>query len=369
MSNLRFNPDILSVPEYKGGLRPSDIRSKSQVATFHKLSSNESPCGPSPAVVEAICQFAGGLGEYPPLTDERLRQGLANAYGRNTTSSHFFTGNGAFEVLDIIARGFLRPGDKCIVSKPTFGVYMKTAMYQGAEIVDVPLDHQHFTHDVDAILDAVDASTRVVYICNPNNPSGVIMPAEDMDRLVEGIPEHALVVADEVYHDFVSRPDYPDSLPHVLSDKNVIIVRSFSKAYGLAGLRVGYGISTPDIVKYLTRLRRTFQLSTPALEGAIAALMDQEHVRKTVRLIQEEKAWLVNRLAQMKIHVWPSQTNFILVNCALPAQEMFDHLLEWGVIVRPGSTFGLPDCLRITIGDREANQAVVDALSSLILKK
>jgi histidinol-phosphate aminotransferase len=366
MTKLRFNPNILGVPEYKGGLRPSDLRSNGEVTTFHKLSSNESPFGPSPKVVKAIGEYAGSLNRYPPLTDERLRQALALAYGRSTTSANFLSGNGAFEVLDMIARGFLGPNDSCIVCKPTFGVYMKTAMYQGAKIVDIPLDGIDFTHDVGAILDAVDESTRVVYICNPNNPAGSILTDREMARLVAGMPDHTVIVADEVYHHFVERLDFPDSLPYVLAGKNVIIVRSFSKAYGLAGLRVGYAISTPEIVGYLTRLRRTFQISTVAIEGAVAALQDQDHVVGTVDMIRAERKWLIDHLDQLNLKAWPSETNFVMLRCPVPAQQVFEHLLGFGVIVRPGSTFGMPDCIRVTIGVREANEALVAALSNLV---
>jgi histidinol-phosphate aminotransferase len=363
MTNLKFNPDLLTLPVYGGGLTGRDVRSRSAAAKLYKLSSNENPLGSSPAVAETIRRFAGTLGEYSPVTDARLRDALAGAYGRNLSAGNFFTANGGFEVLDMIARGFLSPGDNCIICRPTFGVYAKTAMMQGANVVDIPLEGEHFAHDVEAILARIDATTRVIYICNPNNPSGAIMSSAQMDRLVAGIPDHVVIVADEVYHHFVSRKDFPDSIGHVLDDQNVIIVRSFSKAYGLAGLRVGYAIGRPEIVDYLARLQRTFHLNTLALEGAITALEHQEHVEKTIRHVWREKEWLYEQLAWLKVKVWPSQANFLLMQCPVPAQELFEYLLDAGIIVRPADMFGLPDCLRVTIGLREANEALVGALS------
>lgn len=363
MTSLKLNPDLLALPVYRGGLSGRDARGERRPEKVYKLSSNESPLGSSPAVVETIRRLADTLGEYSPVSDARLRSALASSYGRGLSPDNFFTANGGFEVLDMIARGFLSREDKCIVCRPTFGVYAKTAMSQGAEVVDVPLDRRNFSHDVGAILDQVEASTRVVYLCNPNNPSGAIMPAAEMEALVSGLPEHVLLVTDEVYHHFVTRDDFPDSIHYVMDGKNVVIVRSFSKAYGLAGLRVGYCMGRPEIIDYLSRLQRTFHLNTLAFEGAITALEHQEHVHETARYIWREKVWLFDQLAQLNVEVWPSEANFFLMRCHVPAADLFEYLLDAGVIVRPGENFGLPDCLRVTIGMREANEALVDALS------
>jgi histidinol-phosphate aminotransferase len=366
MAELKFDPNIMAARRYKGGLSQRDMEDQGEPARIYKLSSNENPLGPSPAIIECIRKHAKTLGEYSPVHDERLRVALARSYGRQLSPDHFVTANGAFEILEMIARGFVRPGDPCIICMPTFGVYARTAGIQGARMVDAPLQPERFSHDVEGILSAVDESTRVLYLCNPNNPSGAIMTAEEMDELVAKMPAHVLIVADEVYHHFVERSDFPDSISNVLAEKNLIIVRSFSKAYGLAGMRIGYGITTPAIADYLSRLRRTFHLNTLALEAAIVALDDQDHVDKSVKLIRQERAWIFDQLTNLGLKVWPTQTNFVLFRPPVPAETLFERLLDFGVIVRPATMFGRSDCVRVTVGLPEANQAFINALAEVL---
>lgn len=368
MTQLKFNPAILKSPLYKGGVTKADVQNNVGTRKIYKLNSNENVLGAAPEVVAAIQHYAGCVAEYPPLADGQLKQALAQVHGNGLEADHFYTASGGFEVLELIARGFISSGDEAIICSPTFGVYSRTVQMSGGKIVDVPLEPDTFRCDIEGILTAVSPKTRLVYLCNPNNPTGTIITAAEMEQLVNGLPDHVLLVADEVYHHFVDHDDYPNSIPYVLAGKNIIIVHSFSKAYGLASLRIGYGITTPEIAAYLSRIRRTFHISTLAFQATLAALAQPEHVEKTAVMVAEGKMWLYEQLDHLGIHFWPTQGNFLLLRCPIPAQEMTEQLLNHGIIVRSGDSWQLPNCIRVTIGTTEANIAFINALEAVLLE-
>jgi histidinol-phosphate aminotransferase len=366
-SNLKFNPNILKRPLYRGGQSVAAARDKSKTTKIYKMNSNENMMGPSPTVVQVIQEQASALGDYPEMSDEALRVALATCYGRNLTPEHFVTGNGGMDMLDMVARGFLSPGDEIVVCRPTYGVYMMFAMLQGVEAINVSLGADDFSHDLPGILAAVNDRTRLVYICNPNNPTGAIMPAADMEKLINELPDHILIVADEVYHHFVSSPDFPDSLGYVLEGKNLFIVHSFSKAYGLAGLRLGAGISTPEVAEYLTRLRKPFHLGSLTMAAGIAALADQEYLQKSIEMVQTAKSYLYEQFARLGIHYWPSETNFILFRSPIPPSALAEKMNEYGILLRPLDQFwGMPEYARVTVGLPVANEAFITALETIL---
>jgi histidinol-phosphate aminotransferase len=366
-ANLKFNPNILKRPLYRGGRSVADARDKAKTTTIYKMNSNENMMGPSPAVVKVIQELASSLGDYPQMSDEGLRVALAETYGRNLTPEHFVTSNGGMDMLDMLARAFLSPGDEIVVCRPTYGVYMMFAMLQGVESINVSLAADDFSHDVDGILAAVNERTRLVYICNPNNPTGVVMPAADMDRLINELPDHVLIIADEVYHHFVTSPDFPDSLGYVLEGKNLFIVHSFSKAYGLAGLRLGAGIATPEIAEYLTRLRKPFHLGSLTMAAGIAALAEQDYLQKSIEMVQVGKAYLYEQFGRLNIQYWPSESNFILFRSPIPPSELAEKMNESGILIRPLDQFwGMPEFARVTVGLPVANQAFITALETIL---
>ena len=367
-TGLRFDPYILKRPLYRGRRSVADARDKAKAATTYKMNSNENMMGPSPAVVKAIQEYATTLGDYPEMSDERLRTAFAETYGRGTTRDHFVTCNGGMDMLDMIARGFLKPDDEIVVCRPTYGVYMMFALLQGVEAaINVPLDAEEYSHDVPGILAAVNGNTRLVYICNPNNPSGTVMPAADFEELINELPDHVLIVADEVYHHFVTSLEFPDSLGYVLAGKNVIIVHSFSKAYGLAGLRLGAGIATPEVAKYLTRLRRPFHIGTLTLEAGIAALADRDHLKKCIQMAQDAKAYIYQEFDRLGIKYFPSETNFIYFKSPITPEDLAEQMNEYGVLIRPLEQFWqVPGGARVTVGQPEANEAFIDALESIL---
>ncbi len=351
---------------YSGGLSIEEVRSQIHSDRIFKMSSNENPLGPSAQVVEAIRKAAPELNIYPPRDDQTLRQALASFHGRGLRPDHFFSAVSGVEVLEMVARALLSPEDEVIVCPPTFGWYLLSARRQGVRVVEVPLGAGSFAHDIDAILQAANERTRLVYLCNPHNPTGVMTSARQMDRLVGNLPEQVTLLADEVYHHFVERPDYPDTLRYVLAERNVLIVHSFSKAYGLAGLRLGYAIARPGLIERLARLRRPFQQSRLALEAGQAALMDQDHIARTVTLVRQGKEFLYQSFDGLGITCWPSEANFILIRSPIDGPALDQALLRRGVLVHPTDANGLPGHFRVTVGLPEANQALVTALEEIL---
>jgi histidinol-phosphate aminotransferase len=333
------------------------------VDPVYRMSYNESPLGPAPSVIAAIRQAAPELGLYPPMGDESLRQALAHTLGRGLSEAHFFTGCSGYEALEFVARAFLRPGQEMIISPPTFEVYRRLAQLQGAEVVEVPLHRPNYEPDIAAILAAITERTRLLLLCNPNNPTGTIMTAEAMAWLVRELPDHVLLVTDEVYHHFVTRSDFPDSLGYVLAGKPVIVIHTFSKAYGLAGLRLGYAVASPEIADEVGGLQRAFHQSRLALAAGLAALQDQAHLRANVQAVVEGRAWLVEQFERLDLPYLPSQTNFIMVQTPGPAQAIAEALLDWGVIVRamPGE---LDHWLRVSVSRPEGNRRFIEGLTA-----
>ncbi len=359
---LTFNPNIANAPVYVAGAPIEAIQQQYGLTEVIKLASNENPLGPSPLAVAALQQAIGGLNRYPPVGDDDLRAVLAEVIGRGLQPDNFFTGNGASDVLAMLATAFLAPGDECVICRPTFPVYESTARRSGAAVVYADLDPENYSYDVETILAAISGRTRLLYLCSPNNPTGTIITAEQMETLVNNLPEHVLLVADEVYYHFATRPDFPDTLAYVQAGKNVIIVHSFSKAFGLAGLRLGYAIAPAAITGYLARVREPFHLSQLALAAGLAGLRDHGHVEQTVKLMLDGRAWLYEKLTGLDLPVWPSQANFVLFRPPYPAAEVSERLLRRGVIVRPMGQFYLPDHLRVTVGLPEENKRFVAAL-------
>ncbi len=358
------NQPTAAKPAYRGGLSADDVKDRVKVDTIYKLGSNEGPLGPSPAAIDAIQRVAASLGQYPPQRDDKLRESLTALHGRGLTPEHIVTGNSGCEVLELIARGYLDADSEAIICPPAFPVYKLTAEAQEATLVNIPLKRPDFTFDLEGIVSAVTDKTRVVYLTSPNNPTGSTLNADEVAYLVDKIPDTALIVFDEVYYHFVNEENRPDAISYVLDEKNFIILHSFSKAYGLAGLRLGYGIAKTEIAAKLSGLRRPYHLNRFAFEAGIAAIEDQDHIHKTVELTLTGRAWLYGQLQELGVQVWPSQGNFILFAVGQPPKEVADKLIERGVIVRPA--FGLPDCLRVSVGIPEANQAFVTALGEIL---
>ena len=355
-----FKSYILEGSIYKGGKTLREINANGK--PIYKLSSNENLLGPSPKAIAAIERSLNNLNRYPDRTGIRLQEALAKHYNNTMTADQFVVTPSGSEVLDLIIRGFLGEGLECIISNPCFSPYKMFSGKQGAAVIDIPLQQPDFSLDVEGVLNAINDKTRLIFITSPNNPTGTYIPKSKLDELVENVPEHVIIVMDEVYHHFTNVDDYATALSYVQSGKKIMGINSFSKAYGLAGLRLGYAYSTPELANYIQKLVKPFLINTLSLEAAIAALDDNEHLQKTIALIHLEKPRLYQALEESGIHYWKSQGNFILIRPNIDPALFESKMLEQGVMVRPVANFGAPGCVRVTIGTREANDAFIRAL-------
>ena len=269
---------------------------KTKADKIYKLSSNENLLGTSPKAKKAFRKSLQNINQYPDRTTARLQEALAKYYKNQLSADHFIAGNAGSEVIEHIIRAFLGEGLECIVSNPCFMPYIMFSEWQGAKIVDVPLLTPDYSLDIKGILNAVNDNTRLVFLTSPNNPTGTYIPKKDLDELIVQLPDHVVVVLDEVYFHFANADDYTTAMPYVQAGKNVIAINSFSKTYGMAALRVGYGYSTPELASYVRRLSKPFLINKPTMNAAIAALEDIEFVNKTVQLIQKERERLYPKL-------------------------------------------------------------------------
>jgi histidinol-phosphate aminotransferase len=330
------------------------------------LSANENPSAPSPRVLAAIAAAAQRLNRYPDREDEELREAVANALGRGLTPEHVLTGASGSEVLELIARVHLDHGDEAIICPPTFTVYAPQIQRLRATVIKVPLDPRTFACDVDAVLDAVTARTRIVYVCNPGNPTGVIIPSSAVERLLDRLPANVLVLADEVYFQYVTSARYPDSIGHVLSGRSMIVVHSFSKAYALAGLRLGYAIAAPPVTHRIAAARRKFHLGRLEVAAGVAALSDTAFVGDSVALVHRELPSFYAAFDRLRLTYWRSDANFVLFRAPGDAAALQQALLEKGVRIRTTNGNGLPGHLRVTVGLPAENRRFLFALDEVV---
>jgi histidinol-phosphate aminotransferase len=364
---LRLNPHIEPFTRSDNRVSPEEIRRLRDLDKVYEMANNENPLGPSAGVIEAIGAEVQSLSYYPAYSDIELRRAICKVLRRGLDPEQIYTGCSGFESLELITRAFLGPGDEMILSPPTFsGAYRKVAEPLGARIIEAPLAPETFAYRPAAVLRAINDKTKLIMLCNPNNPTGTIIPAEAMDELMRGLPDHVLVVADEVYHHFVESSDYPDSIRYALAGKNIVIVHSFSKAYGLAGLRLGYGIAKPEIANYIAGLQRGFHQNKLALAAGIAACKEQAHLRRSINYLRGEVAWLCGQFDRLDIKYWKPATNFILFETPMLAEELNQKLLERGFLLRTQTRNKLPYGMRVSAGAREANQAFVSALEEIL---
>jgi histidinol-phosphate aminotransferase len=350
---------------YTAGMSEDELRRKYAIDEIIKIGSNENPIGPSPLAVEAIRNSIDAVHRYPPMTDEVLRNALAGTDTR-ITSDMIVTGNGACDVLTMIADTFLNDSAECIICRPTFPIYEFSAKRNGAHVVYADLHATDFTYDINSILKAITNRTQLIFLCSPNNPTGSTIDAEDLKRIVAAAPPDSLVVFDEVYHHFVDDKQKLDPIELVQNGRRIIVVHSFSKAYGLAGCRLGYGIANPETIRMISGRRLPFHLNNPTIEAALAALGDTDHLSKTIATVLTGRVWLQQELSKLGVETWPSAANFILFRTPLDSGLLYDDLLRRGVIVRPLENFYLPKYLRVTVGNVDDNKKFIAALKDTL---
>lgn len=357
-----FKSYILEDSTYKGGgkkiVMPEGI-------TVHKLSSNENPLGFSDKAKEAIIKATNDLSLYPDNTDIRLREALVRDFREELSVDHFVTANSGSEIIDIISKVFLSEGDEIIVSQPCFLPYTAFTRWMGATAINVPMTPD-YNYNLDGILHAITPRTRLVFLASPNNPSGNYIPHDDLSDFLSKIPSHVIVVYDEVYRHFADAKDFTSALPFVKAGHHIIAINSFSKTYGLAGLRVGYCYALEELSNYMRKICKPFLLSTLALEGAIASLADTAFVEKTVNLVRTERSFVLAGLKELGITFWPTQGNFVLIDPPIEAIKFTSLMEQQGIMVRPVGVFGAPGKVRISFGVRAANTAMLSAIKTVL---
>ena len=362
------NAGVRGLQPYVPGKPVSELEREYGVRNAVKLASNENPLGPSPAALEAARAALAETGRYPDGNGYALKRALAAMLG--VAPACLVLGNGSNDVLEMVGRAFLSPGVEAVYSEFAFLVYPIMVQASGAA-ARVASAHDgsrgpRFGHDLEAMAALVTDRTRVVFIANPNNPTGTWLPGDALRGFIESLPKHLVVVVDEAYFEYVDKPEYPNALHWIDTFPNLVVTRTFSKAYGLASLRVGYGVSQPALSDLLNRARQPFNVNGPAQAAAAAALADQAHVARGVRLNREEMAKLVQGFADLGLGCTPSAGNFLLMDLARPAAPVYEALLREGVIVRPVANYGLPEHLRVSIGTADENRRLLQALARVL---
>lgn len=353
---------------YAPGKPLSELEREYGIRHAVKLASNENPLGPSAAVLEALRGQFADLARYPDGNGFALKAVLSKRL--DVDPSCITLGNGSNDVLELVARAFLSPQSSAVFSAHAFAVYPLVTQAIGARGIVTPAHDgsrgPKYGHDLEAMLAVVDDDTRVVFIANPNNPTGTWIGADALRTFIERLPGDIIVVIDEAYFEYVDKPDYPNAMLWVGEFPNLLVTRTFSKAYGLASLRVGYGVSQAALADVLNRVRQPFNVNSLALVGAVAALQDEAHLERGVILNRQGMQQLTTGLEALGLETIPSAGNFVSVNVARDAAEVYEALLHQGVIVRPVDNYGLPGYLRISVGLPEENQRCLEALARVL---
>jgi len=362
MSRPQPKPGIMDIAAYV----PGKSSAPAGVAKVHKLSSNENPLGASPAAIEAVREAATHMEFYPDGSATRLREAIGEVYGLNP--ANIVCSNGSDEIIGLLAQTYLRPGDEGVFTEHGFLVYR--IYIQAAGAVPVVAKETDEKADVDAILAAVTDKTKIVFLANPNNPTGTYIPYEEVRRLHAALPKNVLLVLDAAYAEYVRRNDYESGIELVSTSQNVVMTRTFSKIHGLGGARIGWAYAPTHIVDALNRVRGPFNVNAMAIEAGVAAMRDRAHVERTVAHNETWLSWLTDELTGLGLRVTPSVGNFILIHFPddgkHSAASADDYLSARGYILRRVAGYGFPNALRMTVGTEEANRGVVAALTEFL---
>jgi len=360
---------VQKIQPYIPGKPVKEVERELGIKECIKLASNENPLGPSPLVIEEIKKFISNpveIARYPEGSGYYLKNALCKFFskkGCSITHDEIILGNGSNELIDIAVRTYMAPGDEAVMATPSFVVYPMSVTSQGGIPREVPL--KQYRHDLQEMLGQINEKTKIVFISNPNNPTGTINYSKEFDSFMKALPEGILVVVDEAYYEYVTNPDYPRSLDYFKEGRDILILRTFSKAYGLAGLRIGYGVAKKEIITEMNKIREPFNTNSIAQIAATAALSDEEHLKKVIEINEEGKKYLYRELDRItQIKYLPTQANFIyiLLPDDITSKEVFDYLLRYGIIIRPVGTRQI----RVTVGLPEENKAFIEAFRNFL---
>lgn len=354
--------EIFTLKPYVPGKPIEEVKRELGIKDIIKLASNENPLGTSPLALAAVGRSLGQMHMYPDANCYELKKRLAEVIGIDQAS--IVIGNGSDEILMLLAMAFINRGDQIIYAKPSFAEYEFAAKIMGAECIEVPL--RDFTHDLETFLEAITPKTKLVFICNPNNPTGTIVGAKALKDFMERVPEDILVVFDEAYMEYVESQEFSSGLQYVRAGRNAIVLRTFSKIYGLAGLRVGYGLTRPDIAQALEMITEPFNVNLLAQIGATAAIDDYQHIQQSRSVNSAGKKFIYSELTKMGLFYVPTESNFIFLDTGKDCQEVFRALLMRGIIVRTGDVFGYPSFIRVTVGTQAENERFIAGLKHVL---
>ena len=363
MKNLVQN-NILHLTPYIPGKPITEVQRELALEEVTKLASNENSCGPSPKAIQAVQEALPEIHRYPDGSGFYLKKSLEQKLKIN--ADQIILGNGTNEILEIAVRTFLSPGDETISGMPAFIIYYILTQAANGKNVQIPL--KNYTHDLEAMAAAITPQTKLIFIANPNNPTGTIVSNGEMITFLQRVPKTTVVVIDEAYCEYVEDDNFPDTLSYLKDNPSqpILILRTFSKIYGLAGLRIGYGIGPADLISLMNRVWQPFNVNALALAAAQAALEDEEHLSRSRRINASGYQYLCREFTRMKLSYIPSYANFILVDVDRDAKIFSNQLLREGVIVRPMSGYGLTTSVRITIGLKEENQKLIQAMERVL---
>lgn len=365
------NPGVRSLRPYQPGKPIEELQREYGVSHVIKLASNENPLGPGPGVRDVLAREYSGLARYPDGNGFNLKKMLAEKHG--VDMNRITLGNGSSDPLEFVVRVFAQPGDEVLFSEHAFAMYPIVTQAASATAVVAPA--KDWGHDLNAMAARISDRTRVIFIANPNNPTGTWLGAAELEAFIDNVPESVIVVVDEAYFEYAIDPslrilqggkDYPDASAWLDRFPNLVVTRTFSKAYGLAGLRVGYSLSHPGIANLMNRIRPPFNVNSIALAAACAGLIDSEHVSRAISLNAQEMSRVTESFTQMGLKYIPSAGNFVSVNVGTDGAAVYDALLHEGVIVRPVANYGMPEFLRVTLGLPEENTQFLNALTRVL---
>ena len=354
--------EILGLPSYIPGKGIEEAQREFGIKRWIKLASNENLLGPSPKAIRAIQKELPNIYLYPEGPCTVLRQALAQKF--SLPKDRVVISNGTGNLMLMIATAFVKEGDEVLMADPTFLIYTNVTQIMGGRPIKVRL--KDFTHDLSAMLKKISRKTKLVFVCNPNNPTGTIVNQKALDHFLSKLPERVILVLDEAYGDFVEDPEFPNGLDYIKKGRQVILLRTFSKVYGLAGLRIGFALGKEDLINCLYRVRDPFPVNRLAQVGAVAALSDRNHVKRSFQLVHQGRQYLYRELDKMGLFYVPSQANFVFIDFGRDSRKVYQALLREGIIIRPGYVWNYPTSARVTVGRMEDNQEFIKVLKKIL---
>uniref|UniRef100_A0A7V4N3P6 Histidinol-phosphate aminotransferase n=1 Tax=Thermodesulfobacterium geofontis TaxID=1295609 RepID=A0A7V4N3P6_9BACT len=355
---------LKSLKPYPSGKTVEELKKELCISgKIYKMNSNENPLGPSPKVLDVLKGSLSQINYYPEASYRKLKEALAEKW--DVLPEQIILGNGSNEIIDFLFKALIEFNEEIIISKPCFLMYEKFAQIYGVKIKTIALTEK-LTHNFDEIFKSITEKTKIIFLDHPHNPSGSVLNRESWKNFLEKIPSHVLIVIDEAYGDFIEDSSVPLGIEFLKDGYKVLILRTFSKAFGLAGLRLGYGITFLELSKVLDLVRQPFNINVLAYKAGLAALEDKEYIEKSINLVKEGRKYLTEKLTNLGFKVYPSQANFIMVDFGEKADFLYEQFLKRGFLLRPLKAYGFPNALRISIGLPEENEAFIKNLKDLL---